>query len=170
MINSFIRFSERPKVRLPPEDKNITEEKHSRNLNIASSAREKGNEIKGKFMIISIPNKIHGAKKAAKIREMERKTTYFTTTRASLWRKTQFFIWSNDKSALLPRVYSASHTLHQLPTENVELFVQIMQKVLVFFLLAVEQILGLFCRNLGNCRRWAMPLRSGSGCRRWGGV
>lgn len=80
----FHTLSERPKVRLPPEDKNITEEKHSRNLNIASSAREKGNEIKGKFMIISIPNKIHGAKKAAKIREMERKTTYFTTTRASL--------------------------------------------------------------------------------------
>lgn len=79
-----LSLAREPKVRLSPEDKNITEEKHSNNLNIASSAREKGNEIKGKFMIISIPNKIHGAKKAAKIREMERKTTYFTTTRASL--------------------------------------------------------------------------------------
>lgn len=42
----FHTLAERPKVRRPPEDKNITEEKHSRNLNIASSAREKGMKLK----------------------------------------------------------------------------------------------------------------------------
>lgn len=72
------------KIPPSPQDKNITEQKHSYNLNIASSAGEwereskKGNEIKGKFMIISIPNKIHGAKKAAEIRKMERKITFFS--------------------------------------------------------------------------------------------